>query len=258
MKVGQFKAPWLREELVSSSRQLAVERSIVNEYFNQGFSQGIELSRTTDDFKIAAWTGDGIGARGIGSARFNSQNTGWFDTDTSYSFVGRGEWKMAGEWGQFDDFSSPRGSEFGAMLGLSGFVQRANQRFSYTDGTLGSGVTADLTLDFDGASLFVSGIYTNVTTPMSQGGGADPGRDHHIKGFSFWMAGGGIKGGISYGNTDEFGYNAVEDVVTVHDFHATMLQLLGIQHEKFTYKFQGLDFRLTGVEEAHVLKKILA
>ncbi len=84
------------------------------------------------------------------------------------------------------------------------------------------------------------------------------GRDHHIKGFSFWMAGGGIKGGISYGNTDEFGYNAVEDVVTVHDFHATMLQLLGIQHEKFTYKFQGLDFRLTGVEEAHVLKKILA
>ena len=91
-------------------------------------------------------------------------------------------------------------------------------------------------------------------TPMAQGSG----RDHHIKGFSFWMAGGGIKGGISYGNTDDFGYNAAEDVVTVHDFHATMLQLLGIQHEKFTYKFQGLDFRLTGVEEAHVLKKILA
>jgi uncharacterized protein (DUF1501 family) len=91
-------------------------------------------------------------------------------------------------------------------------------------------------------------------TPMAQGSG----RDHHIKGFSFWMAGGGIKGGISYGNTDEFGYNAVEDVVTVHDFHATLLQLLGIQHDKFTYKFQGLDFRLTGVEEAHVLKKILA
>ena len=72
------------------------------------------------------------------------------------------------------------------------------------------------------------------------------------------MAGGGIKGGVSYGNTDEFGYNAVEDVVTVHDFHAALQQLLGIQHEKFTYKFQGLDFRLTGVEEAHVLKKILA
>ena len=72
------------------------------------------------------------------------------------------------------------------------------------------------------------------------------------------MAGGGIKGGMSYGNTDDFGYNAVEDVVTVHDFHATILKLLGIQHDKFTYKFQGLDFRLTGVEEAHVLKNILS
>ena len=91
-------------------------------------------------------------------------------------------------------------------------------------------------------------------TPMAQGSG----RDHHIKGFSFWMAGGGIKGGMSYGNTDDFGYNAVEDVVTVHDFHATILKLLGIQHDKFTYKFQGLDFRLTGVEEAHVLKNILS
>ena len=72
------------------------------------------------------------------------------------------------------------------------------------------------------------------------------------------MAGGGIKGGISYGNTDEFGYNAVEDVVTVYDFHATMLQLLGIQHEKFTYKFSRDSISSTGVEEAHVLKKILA
>ena len=92
-------------------------------------------------------------------------------------------------------------------------------------------------------------------TPMAQGSG----RDHHIKGFSMWMAGGGVKGGISYGNTDEFGYNAVEDVVHTRDFHATMLHLLGINPELFTYKFQGLDFRLTGVEEpAHVLKKILA
>ncbi len=95
-------------------------------------------------------------------------------------------------------------------------------------------------------------------TPMSQGGGANPGRDHHIKGFSFWMAGGGIRGGVSYGATDEFGYNAVEDVVSVHDFHATMLHLLGIDHERFTYKFQGLDMRLTGVEPSRVLQPILA
>jgi hypothetical protein len=79
-----------------------------------------------------------------------------------------------------------------------------------------------------------------------------------MKGFSFWLAGGGIRGGISHGNTDDFGYHSVEDVVTVHDFHATMLHLLGVNHEKFTFKFQGLDFRLTGVEEANVLKPLLA
>jgi len=94
-------------------------------------------------------------------------------------------------------------------------------------------------------------------TPMSQGGGANPGRDHHIKGFSIWMAGGGIKGGVTYGATDDFGYNAVEDVVSVHDLHATMLHLMGIDHERFTFKFQGLDMKLTGVEKVRVLKGIL-
>jgi hypothetical protein len=90
-------------------------------------------------------------------------------------------------------------------------------------------------------------------TPMAQGDG----RDHHIKGFSCWLAGGGIKPGMSYGNTDDFGYHAVEDVVHVHDLHATMLHLLGIDHTKLTYKFQGRDFRLTDVH-GHVVKKILA
>ncbi len=85
-------------------------------------------------------------------------------------------------------------------------------------------------------------------TPMSQGAKAElMGRDHHIKGFSMWMAGGGIKGGHSYGATDELGYNAVENVVHVHDLHATMLHLFGIDHTKLTYRFQGRDFRLTDV-----------
>ncbi|GAB5515331.1 DUF1501 domain-containing protein [Rhodopirellula baltica] len=91
-------------------------------------------------------------------------------------------------------------------------------------------------------------------TPMAQGDG----RDHHIKGFSICLAGGGIKGGTSYGATDEFGYNAVKDPVHVRDFHATMLHMLGIDHNRFTYKFQGLDFKLTGVEEAHVVDGILS
>lgn len=85
-------------------------------------------------------------------------------------------------------------------------------------------------------------------TPMSQGSNPDLiGRDHHIKGFSMWMAGGGIKGGHSYGATDELGYNAVENVVHVHDLHATMLHLFGIDHTKLNYRFQGRDFRLTDV-----------
>ncbi|MGY8642381.1 MAG: DUF1501 domain-containing protein [Verrucomicrobiales bacterium] len=95
-------------------------------------------------------------------------------------------------------------------------------------------------------------------TPMSQGGGANPGRDHHIKGFSCWMAGGGVKGGITHGATDDFGYNAVDNVVHVRDLHATMLHLLGIQHDRFTFKYQGLDMKLTGVEHAHVVKELVA
>jgi hypothetical protein len=95
-------------------------------------------------------------------------------------------------------------------------------------------------------------------TPMFQGKGKDPGRDHHIRGFSMWLAGGGIRGGVTYGATDELGYSAVENPVHVRDLHATMLYLLGIDHQRLSFKYQGLDFRLTGVEKARVVKEILA
>jgi len=94
-------------------------------------------------------------------------------------------------------------------------------------------------------------------TPMFQGKGG-PGRDHHIKGFSMWLAGGGIKPGITYGSTDELGYNSVNDIVHVRDLHATMLHQLGIDHNRFSFQHQGLDSRLTGVEEAHAVKDIIA
>ncbi len=94
-------------------------------------------------------------------------------------------------------------------------------------------------------------------TPMFQGkGGA--GRDHHIKGFSMWMAGGGLKGGVTHGATDDLGYNAVDNVVHVRDLHATMLHLLGIDHKRFSVPYQGLDMRLTGVEPSHILREIMA
>ena len=91
-------------------------------------------------------------------------------------------------------------------------------------------------------------------TPMGQG----TGRDHHINAFSLFMAGGGVKPGITYGATDEFSYRSVENIVSMHDLHATMLHLCGIDHERFTVKYQGLDARLTGVEPARVVTDILA
>jgi len=93
-------------------------------------------------------------------------------------------------------------------------------------------------------------------TPMRQAG-PFLGRDHHPKGYTIWMAGGGVKPGISFGQTDEFGYNAVVDRVSVHDLNATALHLLGIDHKKLTYRFQGRDFRLTDVE-GEVVKPLLA
>ncbi len=86
----------------------------------------------------------------------------------------------------------------------------------------------------------------------------DHGRDHHPRCFSLWMAGGGVKRGIVHSETDEFSYNIVKDPVHVRDFQATILHLFGIDHEKFTYQYQGLDQRLTGVEAAAPVQAILA
>jgi uncharacterized protein (DUF1501 family) len=92
-------------------------------------------------------------------------------------------------------------------------------------------------------------------TPMVQGG--DDGRDHHPNAFTMWLAGGGAKGGLTLGETDELGFNAVRDRVHVNDLHATILHLLGFDHTRLTYRFQGRDFRLTDVA-GHVVKELLA
>jgi hypothetical protein len=92
-------------------------------------------------------------------------------------------------------------------------------------------------------------------TPMVQGG--DDGRDHHPNAFSMWMAGGGVKPGLTLGESDELGFNATTDKVHVHDLHATLLHLLGFDHTKLTYRFQGRDFRLTDVH-GKLVEKLLA
>ncbi|MCA9426546.1 MAG: DUF1501 domain-containing protein, partial [Candidatus Omnitrophica bacterium] len=95
-----------------------------------------------------------------------------------------------------------------------------------------------------------------LPTP-GQNAGKVNGRDHNHYGFTAWMAGGGVKGGTVYGATDEFGFQAVENRVHVHDLHATMLRLLGFDHEKFTYRYAGRDFRLTDVH-GQVIHDIIA
>jgi hypothetical protein len=95
-------------------------------------------------------------------------------------------------------------------------------------------------------------------TPMNEArsGSKFLGRDHHPRAFTMWLAGGGIKPGVTVGKTDELGYNIVEDPISVHDLHATILHLMGLDHTKLTYKFQGREFRLTDVH-GDVVKKLL-
>ncbi len=92
-------------------------------------------------------------------------------------------------------------------------------------------------------------------TPTSEG--AQDGRDHHPHGFSMWLAGGGVRGGLAYGATDEYGWDAIENRVHVHDLHATILHLLGLDHTRLTYRFAGRDYRLTDVS-GHVVSDILS
>jgi uncharacterized protein (DUF1501 family) len=97
-------------------------------------------------------------------------------------------------------------------------------------------------------------------TVYSQGGVSKEnyGRDHHPRCFTMWMAGGGAKGGAIYGETDDFSYNIVKDPLHIRDFHATVLHLLGYDHRRFSVKHQGLDQRLTGVEETRVVRELIA
>jgi len=111
---------------------------------------------------------------------------------------------------------------------------------------------------FDETLILWGGEFGRTPTVELNGGGKSIlGRDHNHYGFSVWMAGGGIRGGVTYGSTDEFGFKAVEKPVSVHDLHATMLHLLGFDHERLTYRYAGRDFRLTDVH-GHVLHDVIA
>ena len=110
----------------------------------------------------------------------------------------------------------------------------------------------------DDTLVVFAGEFGRTTCAQAGSNPNNYGRDHHPRCFTTWMCGGGVKGGMSYGQTDDFCYNVVENPVHVRDLHATMLHLLGIDHTRLTFPFQGLDQRLTGVEHAHAVRDLLA
>lgn len=216
VRVGQFKSPFLREELVSSSAQLAVERTLVSDMFSTKFSQGIQFEyggRTGDPLKAQFFYGDGLRANGT-SVPTNTA-TSWANTAggfaggyttpfnanlTNWAFAGRLEWLGAGNWRQFRDLNSFRGEEFGWMAGVGGMGQsiRPQNEGEVSDKTTKSmwGVTADLTMDFGGSNLFVYGVYrrVNLTGDVTT-------RDGEADGMNQWGA--VVQGGVFVSNEVE-------------------------------------------------------
>lgn len=166
LTAGQFKAPFLREWLVDAGSLMATDYSLLTYYFYQGYSVGLQLGMTTDDFRFNVAYTNGVGTPvdlGYGSA-----STGWTDNPTQYSFSGRAEFKMGGNWSDFDSFSSRRGEAEGLMIGAAATFQKYwDNIFLETalDRAMTTGLTADVTWNFGGASLFAAIVYQNISAP---------------------------------------------------------------------------------------------
>lgn len=153
LRVGQFKGPWMREELVSSKHQLLVERSLVNERFNQGYMQGVSFG----------WSNDQWSASGMWSNGRDNRNSSALDEDVEFAFMGRVEWLGAGTWGQFKDFTSTRGSEYGVMVGGGLHYERAEFGTASTaDQTDLFGMTIDVSVEGDGWNFFGAFVWDSV------------------------------------------------------------------------------------------------
>ena len=171
IKAGQFKAPYLREELVSSSAQLAVERSLVNELFTMKFVQGIQVEWEQEMFRLQGFYGDSGRANGVNvvsTAATAGGYAGSFETDfqtnqTAYALAGRAEYKAAGTWKQFKDFNSYRGDEFGLLFGLGGMGQNLRGNGIAQSASSMWGITGDVTANFGGWNVFAYGVYRGVT-----------------------------------------------------------------------------------------------
>lgn len=153
-RVGQFKGGWLREELVSAFKQLTVERSLVNGRFTQGRSQGIAMGYSGDQFRGSFMYSNGL----------NDRNGSALDEDSEYSFMGRMEFLAAGNWKQFGDFTSMRGSEYGAMIGVAAYVENPEFGTASDDDQVQSyGLTADVSSEGDGWNVYGAFIFNGVS-----------------------------------------------------------------------------------------------
>ncbi len=169
-RVGQFKAPFSQEELVSSSTQLAVERSLVTSFFTTKYDQGMQLEWSNDAFRLRAYYGDGLQANGVNVATNaaangaypQSANSGFNVAETNFAFAGRAEYMGAGKWKQFGDLNSYRGDAFGWLVGAAVMGQNLRNSGVATNANNMFGATADLTMHFGGATFFAAGYYRNV------------------------------------------------------------------------------------------------
>lgn len=171
IRAGQFKLPFNREELVPSQYQLAVERSLVNENMNIGRSQGVELTYARDNYKLMLATGDGatdnVGGFGIAGGG-NPVNTSALTEDVEWSITGRYEYLLAGNWKQFDDFTSPLGEEFAALFGLGAHWQSTefNGNFGFRRDEINwFAATTDFSAEWGGANAFTSFTYHFIDNP---------------------------------------------------------------------------------------------
>lgn len=193
IRTGQFKPPFMREELVSSSKQLAVERSLVNEEFNQDRVQGLELSYKGERFAVAGAFSDGFYPSANGT-----DNTGWGTEDTEWAFTGRAEFLASGDWKMFEDFNGWKGGGTGVLLGAAAHYQNdeygtmgTNPWTGFFPGTVGAvteiealHLTADVSVKFDGVGLFAAVVYRQLDPNVA--GGAD------FASLGFVLQGGGF------------------------------------------------------------------
>jgi len=164
LRFGQFKLPFAREELVSSARQLTVERSLINESLSLGRSQGIELAYTGDwlrwNFAFSEGGTDNLLGLGI-LANTQPPNSPWNTETAEYAFTTRGEWLIAGDWSQFSQFTSPPEDPFGALMGIAAHFQQRQFGTAGNDNTW-LGLTADVSLAFGGANVYTAATYAHV------------------------------------------------------------------------------------------------